>query len=310
MDHPFEVGKMYRNRRGEYSVVAIQEPLMLIRYSDGTTLRTRVDLLARIWANIQFEAAAEREEERLAASREVRRRGGGARRAVIQGRKAEALREADFQAGVSGTTWRARTHLGGLLAQGLSLATPYEFQSYAVYRQAWAQVALPDHYDVKYKRRQAKFVFGLDAGQVTYGFYIERNDGPMDEGWHWPRMVRILEVDGALQAELQVAMRMQALEWRMVAHARSEPLAVVTATVDALQWARSVDDVPEPLSWAEFAAWLGALDPEIWWNLWLVTGLPKADALDAGLAIADSAVAVFRALLPLYEASAGLGRFR
>ncbi len=35
MDHPFEIGKQYRNRNGIYEVLAIEEPKMRIRYEDG-----------------------------------------------------------------------------------------------------------------------------------------------------------------------------------------------------------------------------------------------------------------------------------
>ncbi len=309
MDHPFEVGKMYRNRHGEYVVVAIQDPLMLIRYTDGTSLRTRISIQKRIWDNIQMEAAAERERERLQASRREESRGPRGRRVARRGQMAEALVESDFKASVAGTSWRARSHLGGLLAQELSLATPHEFQSYAVYRQPWVQIAHPERYDAAKKQQQAKFVFGLGAEQATYGFYIERNNGPMDTSWHWPSMIGALRVDGRLHGEVQTAMQAHRLEWRIHGHAGPAPIAIVTAAGDALQWAPPGDEPPQPLSWPAFVEWLGALDPETWWNLWLVASLPRAEAQAAGLAVADAAVSVFRSLLPLYEASAGLGRF-
>lgn len=309
MDHPFEVGKMYRNRNGEYVVVAIKEPLMLIRYDDGTSLRTRIRVQKRIWENIQMEAADERERERRQAGRRAGGAGPRGSRATPRGQKAAALVDSDFGTSVAGTSWRARSHLGGLLAQELSLATPYEFQSYAVPRQPWVRIVNPDRYSAEKKYQVAKFVFGLDAEEATFGFYIERNDGPMDEGWHWTSMIAALQADGALRGELQAAMTAHRLEWRMRAHGMQAPVAVITAAGEALEWAQPGDESPEPLFWPAFVEWLGALDPDKWWNLWLVTSLPKAEALAAGLGVATAAVSVFRSLLPLYEASASLGRF-
>ena len=51
--HPFEVGKQYRNRDGEYQVVSIDEPNMVIRYRDGYVIESSIVLQARIWENIQ-----------------------------------------------------------------------------------------------------------------------------------------------------------------------------------------------------------------------------------------------------------------
>jgi hypothetical protein len=51
--HPFKVGKQYRNRDGEYQVISINEPNMVIRYRDGRTVESSIALQARIWENIQ-----------------------------------------------------------------------------------------------------------------------------------------------------------------------------------------------------------------------------------------------------------------
>ncbi len=51
--YPFEVGKQYQNRDGEYHVVSIDEPNMVIRYLDGTIVESSIILQARIWENIR-----------------------------------------------------------------------------------------------------------------------------------------------------------------------------------------------------------------------------------------------------------------
>ncbi len=55
MAHPFQVGQKYRNRDGEYTVVSISDPTMVIRYADGRTVESPIQLQARIWERIQEE---------------------------------------------------------------------------------------------------------------------------------------------------------------------------------------------------------------------------------------------------------------
>ncbi|NIV35778.1 MAG: hypothetical protein GWN58_41905, partial [Anaerolineae bacterium] len=64
MSHPFEVGKPYRNRIGQYTVQEIEGDRMVIRYEDGKTLITSARIQARIWENIQFEHQMAMAEER------------------------------------------------------------------------------------------------------------------------------------------------------------------------------------------------------------------------------------------------------
>ena len=51
--HPFMVGEKYQNRDGEYLVVSIDDPDMVIRYLDNSIVETSIILQARIWENIQ-----------------------------------------------------------------------------------------------------------------------------------------------------------------------------------------------------------------------------------------------------------------
>ena len=76
MEHPFKVGKSYRNRKGEYEVVSLDGPRMVLRYTDGTLLQTKVDVQARIWRNIQADAQVERERQRAESRTSLKRRGG------------------------------------------------------------------------------------------------------------------------------------------------------------------------------------------------------------------------------------------
>jgi hypothetical protein len=51
--HPFKVGAQYQNRDGDYHVISIDEPNMVIRYQDGRVIESSIALQARIWENIQ-----------------------------------------------------------------------------------------------------------------------------------------------------------------------------------------------------------------------------------------------------------------
>jgi len=62
-NHPFEIGKEYRNRDGAYRVVSIHEPDMVIRYRDGRTVESPILLQVRIWENLQENGGGELEIE-------------------------------------------------------------------------------------------------------------------------------------------------------------------------------------------------------------------------------------------------------
>lgn len=51
--HPFKVGAQYHNRDGNYQVISIDAPNMVIRYQNGRTLKSSIALQARIWENMQ-----------------------------------------------------------------------------------------------------------------------------------------------------------------------------------------------------------------------------------------------------------------
>jgi hypothetical protein len=63
----FEVNGVYRNRIGEYTVLAINGQHMTVRYADGTESELNVSIQARIWENIVAE-----QEARAASSRHLR----------------------------------------------------------------------------------------------------------------------------------------------------------------------------------------------------------------------------------------------
>jgi hypothetical protein len=51
----FKTGHTYRNRKGKYTVLRIEDPNMIIRYQDGRLVRVPIEMQARIWERIQEE---------------------------------------------------------------------------------------------------------------------------------------------------------------------------------------------------------------------------------------------------------------
>jgi hypothetical protein len=66
----FEVDGKYANRKGNYTVLTIDEPLMTVRYEDGTTADLNMNIQARIWENI----VAEREPQNKRTHKKTRRK--------------------------------------------------------------------------------------------------------------------------------------------------------------------------------------------------------------------------------------------
>jgi len=302
MASSFVVGGRYRNRQGAYRVLSIQGDRMTIRYDSGQEAQVSVETQMRIRANME----AERDARPAAAAERVRSKGHRA-----SGRKPthfEGLCEQDFQRGVAGTSWRRRSSLGGLLAEELSLAAGAVFQSYAIYRRAEVHIARPEHYDKSDRRgwRAAKFLFRLDPEQAFYGFYIEKNNGPMDSTWLWPNLMAALRDDASVQQAVLEAMRRLGLHWEAWDGEKYHLLARVTAGAEGLTWQPDEGNALA-LGWPEFVRRLLQVSEQCWCDLYLCTRMPKAQALAEQAGVVKAAVEVYRALLSLYEAAVGEG---
>src|SRR5512136_2124245 len=108
MAHPFEVGKTYRNRAGEYIVQALDGDRMTIRYQDGRSLITSAQMQARIWENIQFERQMARAEERQRQALEARKTTRQRTARVKQARpkiRFDGFEAADFEPKKRGIAW-------------------------------------------------------------------------------------------------------------------------------------------------------------------------------------------------------------
>jgi hypothetical protein len=292
MQGPFEVGEQYRNRDGEYEVIEIDAPQMVIKYEDGRVIETPIDVQARIWRNVMMDEEFQRKAREKAARAKRRRK-----RKQRRGRSFEGLEAEDFKTDITGTSWRRREDLGGLLAQEMTDDTPHFFQSHAMYRQPEVHIAQPEYYERKQKEKKAKYFFQLDEERATFGLYIEKHDGPMDEAWHWTNLVAGL---AEIQDELEQAMREHELVWELYT-AAGELEARVQAGPETLRW--NGKGPGEQVDWEDFIARLGDLDADTAYDLYLCGRLDKLEALSAGSALADDVAEVYQALLPLYYVS-------
>ena len=135
--------------------------------------------------------------------------------------------------------------------------------------------------------------------------YIEKSDEPMDKTWHWPKFVAALEGGAPLCPKVQVAMDEHGLDWRVYYRPDADLVTRVGLAGDALIWAPVAEGTPAELSWESFAGRLRDIPPDQYCDLYLATDTSKADALGAQRRFSDQVVAVYQALLPLYDASIG-----
>ena len=160
---------------------------MLIQYLDtGEKQSANIDFQAHVYQNILLDHEIEARE----AKREERCFLHGFGEAFA------GLQETDFKQTTEDTNWRSRAGLAGRVARILSAGTPDTFISWAIYR--WPVAFLTHRADykmasAKYGTRKVKFTIELDETNAYYGFYIEKNNGPMDDSWDWLRLLAALE---------------------------------------------------------------------------------------------------------------------
>lgn len=322
MAHPFEVGKMYRNRAGEYTVLTVDGDRMTIRYVSGNTLTTSAAIQARIWENIQFEEQSAREEERLRLAQEARlasrKRGtrpaqpaaaGVAGPPRTRGRFG-GFRESDFVPKARGIAWPGRVSLGGMLANELSRRTSQTYNKWLVPMSPEVHVARPDHYDPELGSRNAAFFVAVSEKGTTYGFRVGRPDGRAEPSWPWSILMAALEADSELSATVQSVMGNRALSLDVYAMELSYGrVARVTASGAGFKWERETldektvreGDLPQLLDYLKTVSPDGRVD------IYLCCDLAKEDAVSSGPGIARDILSTFTALLPVYDASLGGG---
>jgi hypothetical protein len=299
--YPIEVGEQYETEFGVYEVLDIEGPDVTIEYEDGERQTVGIELLTRIWERIQLE-------EEITAQRKKRkqaRRSGGSRSRNSYGRDFEGLSAGDFGVDLTGTSWRRREELGGLLAERLSSMSGKIFESHAVPRRPQVHIVYPEHYEQKV--RVAKFIFDLSGESAFYGFYIEKPDEPLDESWDWVRFLPALAEDRNLHAHILVAMQRSELQWTIGVEKQED--RYISAQDETLYLESKQEEGAEsertPIDWDGFVELLNEIPSDTYCNLYLTAEMSADRAIELGVGIANEVVVVFDALLPLYEASVG-----
>lgn len=301
MDHPFQIGQVYSNRRGNYEVVHLdnKQGTMVIRYTDdGEEAESKIPTQARIWQNMAWE---EQESVRRDAAANARHQHG-------YGEDFTGLTASDFKTNTEGTTWRSRRGLAGQVARLLSVDTEYTFVSWAIYR--WPVSFLThreDYYMAAFETGacKTKFTIELDEQNAYFGFCIEKGfevPEPLDNKWDWLRLSAAWKNKSSLQdtitrleANHQVRFLARATQSTKTSHFASDFPAGMYSLWD--------EQNPTALSVADRWQKLLRVPPNEWIDLYLIARIPKAEAISAGVQLAHTMARVMREMLPVYAAA-------
>jgi hypothetical protein len=306
MPHPFEVGKAYRNRVGEYTVVSIDGNQMKIRYVSGGTLVTDVNVQGRIWENIQLEAQQTQADEKRRLALEARL-AARAKTKEARGKPAFAgFQQNDFEPKRRGVAWPNRKALGKVLALELSQHTKNAFEHWLVPYQSVVHVARKSSYDSEAPGRNAAFFVAAGERGISYGLTVGKPEGEVLPAWPWSVLVTSLTEDPVLRAALLEPMQAHGIGLEVYAMQVSYGLvARVTAVEGRLLWREEATQtgLDRPMDWDELAAALQSLAPGKRCALNICRARSAEESVSAGASITDEMGQIFQALLPVYEAS-------
>ena len=308
MSQPFQVGTTYRNRAGEYVVQAIAGDEMTIHYVGGSTLKTKVNIQARIWENIQFEEQMAREEERQKLAKEASQ---AARRRTALAKKARAkppfkgFVPSDFEPKKRGITWSSREALGRLLVGDLSQRTGAGFGFWIIPRQSEIHIAQVAHYDRDQRDSRAAFFVSIDERGVAYGLRVGNPGGKAKKDWHRPAFLAALAEDGKPRRSLRAAMKKHGLS--MDVYARDGRYGQVGQLLVQergflLQQEEAEQSMTKRMSWQDVVEYLQEVAPKQQSDVFIRKLLPAESALKAGQGVSAEILQVFKALLPIYDA--------
>jgi hypothetical protein len=312
MSHSFEVGKAYRNRTGEYTVLAIDGDRMKIRYASGGTLETNVTVQGRIWENIQFEEQASRDEERVRlaqeARMEVRKRSARAKQAKAKPGFA-GFQAGDFEPKKRGIAWASREELGKILARELGERTKHSFGWWILPRQSEVHVARKEQYSQDAAETNAALFVAVDEESVAYGFRVGKPEGKAKAQWPWSIFVAALSDDDKVRKVLRAAMKENDLSLDVYSMEVSfGPVAQILVQDKEFLWQRETEDqlVARRMDWEEIVDYLQTVAADKRCDLYVRKCLSAAEAREAGGDLSNDIADVFEALLPVYDASVGV----
>lgn len=311
MSYPFEVGKRYRNRVGEYVVQAIDGERLTIRYTNGQTLVTSVQIQARIWENIQFERQMELEEEKQRLAKEERK---AARQRAARARRERAkptfdgFQESDFEPKKRGIAWSTRKELGRMLAYELNQRTKGSFGHWIVPRKPGVHVGRKDRYSTETRETNAAFFVAVDEESVSYGFTVGKPKGRPRVKWPWSLLVSASTEAASVRKALRSAMKDHDLTLDVYAMDVSYgQVAQVTVKGKGFHWQQegAEQEVTRKMSGVELADYVKSVAPTKRCALHVYKQLAPKAALKAGAGVAKEIATVFEALMPIYDVSVG-----
>jgi hypothetical protein len=311
MAHPFEVGKMYRNRNGEYLVQAIEGDYMKIRYVSGGTLETRASIQARIWENIQFEEQMVREEERQRLAKEerlaARRRAAQAKRAKAKP-KFEGFQESDFEPKKRGIAWSTRDEMGRSLEQQLNQGLEGEFSHWIVPRKPGVEVAKKRYFDKDNRERNAVFFVTVNEEGVSYGLRVGKPNGKSLVRWPWSRFVKALSEEDKVRRALRAVIKAHELDMDIYGVETSYGLVgQFEVQTRGFLWRHETaeQEMTRKMNWNQLVEYLQGVAAKKRCDLFLRKRIPPEEALQAGAGVVEEMASLFESLLPLYDVSVG-----
>jgi len=311
MSHPFEVGKTYRNRSGEYVVQDIVGDRMSIRYADGRNLETSVTIQARIWENIHFEKQIAMADERKRQALEERR---VARQRKARARKERAkptfdgFEESDFEEKTRGLAWSSRKELGRVLAYVLAQRATGSFDYRIVPRRSRVHVMRQEYYDQEVAEINAALFVAVSKRGASYGFQVGKPAGKPKAQWPWSVLLKALAKEDALRQTLHTTLDKQALQLDVYAMEVSYgPVGRITAQAEGFLWQHedAEQEVSRTMSGEELVEYLQNVAPNQRCDLFARKRMSPEKAIKAGPGVASEMAVVLEALVPLYDASVG-----
>jgi hypothetical protein len=308
MSHPFEVGKTYRNRAGEYVVLSIDGDTMKIRYAGGGTLETNVDIQARIWENIQFEKQMARSEERRQQAREARLE---ARRRTQRARvrpKFKGFEQGDFEAKTRGIAWTGRRELGRVLAYELNHRTKGDFGFWIIPREEGVHLGRKRYFERDDRDSIAVLFVRTDEDGVTYGLRVSRPPGKVDPQGHWATFLDLLGGDAQARGTLRSAMEAHELNLDIYAMQTSYgQVGRVSVDEQGFLWQHETaeQEMTRPMDWDGLVEYLQSLAPGKRCDVFLRGRFSVEEAMRGGAGISKDMADVFESLVPLYDAIVG-----
>lgn len=287
-DIEFKVGDTYENMKGPYEILVIEGDSMEIRWENGETTWTPIDLQQRILERLDRERR--RAIERKLQKKSKARGGKGAPKGFF------GFAESDFSQNIAGSNWRSQKSLGGAVTGQLD-GGQYRFNSWAVSRMPmihWADISHRGSDEIQF---QAKFFAQLDEERLYYGFYIERSEKEDDPRKDWNAFLLWMKDPNRESWLREVALANSLSVYDHKPRGSFKGVIHPSETAWRLVVGKEEQEVPS------LADYLEGLPERTWIDLQICKTVPKAEALEKGEQLAEDIARLFEILMPLYRAS-------